>query len=362
MHHTSGFTGDERRFPSTIEEMTVDEMIAELVGVELEFYPSSGFEYGNVNYIILGLVIEAVSGQSYDEFMTQNVLHPLGLYNTFTNAGRAHDTGRATGGHRLGFLRPRPHNIPWASLTMPTGGIYSSIADMARWAGIHLGAVEVSEQFQRVVQRSHMHHHETDTPFAGLTFGYGGTMIYGAGWIVLENGEIGHGGGTFGNISDLKIFPDRDMAVVVLSNLRQFGITQWIPFVVDAVDGNFTRLGLDLWAILDIAFMVILAFGVLCVILSVRLAVRVSKHIHSKEQTKAKLRIRSLIAPILTLLLSTAVLLFAYVFNYSDLPFSDWLLGMPASIIPALIALWVIAAYSLFSLWVKIFVRPRVGK
>ena len=186
-------------------------------------------------------------------------------------------------------------------------------------------------------------------------------MIYGAGWIVLENGEIGHGGGTFGNISDLKIFPDRDMAVVVLSNLRQFGITQWIPFVVDAVDGNFTRLGLDLWAILDIAFMVILAFGVLCAILSVRLAVRVSKHICSKEQTKAKLRIRSLIAPILTLLLSTAVLLFAYVFNYSDLPFSDWLLVMPASIIPALIALWVIAAYSLFSLWANILATTGVG-
>ena len=362
LHHTSGFTSDERRFPSTTEEMTKDEMIAQLVGVELEFYPSSGFRYGNVNYIILGFIIEAVSGQSYNEFMTQNVLHPLGLYNTFTNARRAHDTGRVIGGHRLGFLRPRPHNIEWASLTMPTGSMYSSISDMARWAGVHLGTVEISEQFQRVVQRSHIHHHATDTPFAGQTFGYGSAMIYGAGWLVLENSEIGHGGGTHGYISDLKIFPDRDMAVVVLSNLRQFDITQWVPLIVDAVDGNFTRLGLDIWAIADIAFMVIIAIGILFAILFVRLAIKVSKHIRNKEKVEAKLRIRSLIAPILTLLLSIAGLLFIYIFNPSSLPFSDLVLTVPASGMPAVIAVWVTAAHSLFSLWAKVFVNPRVGK
>ena len=159
LQHTSGFTSDERRFPSTVEELSEDELIAQLAGIELAFYPSQGHLYGNVNYVILGLLIEAVSGQSYDDFMTQNVLHPLGLYNTFTNAARAHDTGRVTGGHRLGFLRPRPTNAQWASLTMPSGGMYSSIADMARWAGIHLGVVAVNEQFTRVSQRAHENNH-----------------------------------------------------------------------------------------------------------------------------------------------------------------------------------------------------------
>jgi len=241
---------------------------------------------------------------------------------------------------------------------MPTGGIYSSISDMARWAGIHLGTIEVSEQFQRVVQRSHIHHHATDAPFAGVDFGYGGAMIYGAGWIVLENDEIGHGGGTFGYISDLKIFPDRDMAVVVLSNLRQFDITQWTFLIADAADGNFTRLGLDIWAVADIAFMAIVAIGILFAILFVRLAIKVSKNICNKDKIKINLRITSLIAPILTLILSIVGLLFFYVFNPSSLPFSDLVLSVPASAIPALIALWVMAAYSLFSLWTKVFVSP----
>jgi len=111
LHHTSGFTSDERRFPPSFSGITADGFKEQLIGVELAFYPSTNFVYGNASYVILGLLIEAVSGQSYDEFMTQYVLRPLGLYNIFTDIQRAHETGRIIGGNRLGFSRIRPQNL-----------------------------------------------------------------------------------------------------------------------------------------------------------------------------------------------------------------------------------------------------------
>ena len=69
LHNTSGITSDERFFPLIMLE-TAEEFIAELAGAELTFYPSSGYRYGNANYIILGFLMEAVSGLSYDTICT----------------------------------------------------------------------------------------------------------------------------------------------------------------------------------------------------------------------------------------------------------------------------------------------------
>ena len=141
LHHTSGLTSDERRFPATTAGVVADDLSAQLAGIELAFYPSTEFSYGNINYVILGLLIEAVSGQSYDEFMTHQVLHPLGLYNTFTNPQRAHETGRVIGGNRLGFLQAHPHHFPITLPAVPTGYIYirhiryDTLGRAASWRG-----------------------------------------------------------------------------------------------------------------------------------------------------------------------------------------------------------------------------------
>lgn len=50
------------------------------VDVELAFTPGEHYEYGTINYDVLGLVIETVSGQSYENFMKEQVLNPLGLH------------------------------------------------------------------------------------------------------------------------------------------------------------------------------------------------------------------------------------------------------------------------------------------
>ena len=356
LHHTSGFTGDERRFPPTSEVMTTDEFIAQLIGAELVFEPSTEFRYSNHNYIILGFLIEAVSGQSYDEFMTQHVLHPLGLYNTFTSAQHAYETGLVIGGNRLGFFQLRPWNPPTSSFTIPTGRIFSDITDMTRWAGIHLGVVDVPEQFTRVVQRSHEHNHESDTPFATRDF------FYAAGWrIHTEDGQIEHGGHTPGYGAIVRIFPHSGVAVVVLGNLRYESINQFGYLVFEAVEsGIFNTVGVDFQVILDIVFTFLTIVGIVYVIMFVRLVIKTMKRLRSGERIKintTSISLSGLIDPILAI----GVAIGFYIIPGMFLNTSHQLLVLtsPANMTIAGIALWIGALQSVCSWWVKVFVNPR---
>jgi len=187
LHHTSGFTSDERFFERPQLTETTTEWSERFAGVELSAYPSTVNVYTNINYILLGLIIESASGQSYDEFMTSQILHPLEMCDTFIDFGRAQQTGRLIGGNRLRFMQPVSWEPPHHTATVPTGRIYSSVADMARWAGLHLGSLEVSEQFARVTQRSHELNGDSEHLFAHRR----NDGFYAAGLgISFENGSI----------------------------------------------------------------------------------------------------------------------------------------------------------------------------
>jgi len=355
LHNTSGITSDERRFPS-IWLGTQDEFVAELAGTELAFYPSMGYAYGNANFVILGFLIEAVSGLSYDEFMTRHVLHPLGLRNTFASAQSAHATGRVIGGNRMGFFQPRTWNPPVSPIAIPTGFIYSSVADMARWAGIQLGAVEISEQLAMVARRSHEHNHATDATFAGRSYFYGG------GWRVeWESGNIRHGGETPGYTATLIMRPSNNSAVVVLGN-RHYGSTlQFGGMVLDAVDGvAFDEIGIDILAILDIAFAVLTAAGIVYIGLFARLAVRTARRLRNGGAIGASFTFKNMTG-IFSPLVSLATLIGFYVgfpaLNGNSL--ASLSLLAPASMATVIIALWIMAAHSWCAWLVKVFVKPQ---
>ncbi|MCL2445815.1 MAG: beta-lactamase family protein [Oscillospiraceae bacterium] len=342
LHHTGGLI-DTQMFPPT-EEMTEAELIAFLDGFELSLEPSTKFAYSNIGYILLGLIVEAASGQSYEGFMTQAVFHPLGMYDTFTNVQSARATGRAIGGHRSSFFRPRAYDVLVSTLMMSSGGIYSSISDMARWTGIHFGTIAVSEQFQQIVQRSRIHHHATDAPF-------GGSTTYGAGWEMFEGG-FGHSGFTPGFISDLVIFPDRDIAAVVLTNLNMPGLL-WASLVADAVEGELTPIGTNMMAALDIGFSIVtIVVAAFSAVLFAVLGLNLFRHFTGGETSA------SWVAPGVSLAVAGAGLAIMYLGLPAmfGVPYADTTIWGPGSIAPATAALWAMLAVSATSLLANVFV------
>ena len=355
LQHTSGFTSDERRFARATLTETADEFSARIAEMSLAFYPSTAHVYGNINYTILGLLIEAVSGQSYDEFMTEHVLHPLGLYNTFTNMQRAHETGRVIGGHRLRFLQPVSWNPPVSQLTVPTGFIYSDLLDMVRWAEIHLGTVDISEQFERVVRRSHENNHSAIDPFANRDF------FYAAGWNVHpERGTLHHNGSTAGYSSALRMLPDENTAVVVLGSLSH-GAVAFGVHVLDIVTYGepFGNIQIDMFMIFDVFFGVLAIQGIVYVGLLIRLLIKLLKRLRSGEIIKGKFvpkHFLGLIEPICSL----AVFYFvpSIVFSTSREFYLEY---TPASIHVAEVAIWVMAVYSVVRFLDKVFVEVERG-
>jgi len=353
LQHTSGLTGDQRHFPTFMIE-TADEFISQYRGIELAFYPSSEFAYGDANYVILGLLIEAVTGLSYDEFMTQYVFRPLGLYNTFADVQNAHATGRDIGGNRLGFFLLHAWNPTIQPLIIPTGHLYSNITDMARWAGIHLGTVDISEQFSRVVQRSHEDNHIHGNPFVELS------AFYAGGWeIHTENGNVEHIGRTPGYISIVRM--SEDTAVVILGNLAVSPGTasQLADITLDAVTiGAFDSVGFDFYAILDIVLTVVALYGVFTLYKFMRLAAKTIKQIRGGEKVKFNsINKKWLLDPIL----AVAYILAVYILlpNLFRTSLSIILIGSPVGMAAVIAIVWMELVYALFGLWARVFVNPQ---
>jgi len=366
IHHNSGIAQNENRFPRAAPTETVDEFIARLAGMELDFYPGTNVAYSNMAYVILGLLIETVSGQSYDEFMTQQILHPLGLYNTFTNIERARATERNVSGHRRGFLRTWQGNetVHHRIINMPAGFIYSSVEDLARWAKIQLGTIDVPPQFARVVQRSHTLRNDSDTVFIDDRGFFSGYFFSGGWYINAETGHIEHGGTSMNGLSTLvRILPESNTAVVVLYNLRVWNSGDNLADMPlnAVVYGNFTGFGRDWNMWIDILFTLLCVWGVVCIGLFVRLFMKVRKRLRNGEVIKANypaIGIKGLFG----LVCSVAGLIFYYIFPYvlmdstRESLLNNWVISFGA----AAIFIWIITLYDVFAWWVKFFVKPNL--
>jgi len=130
---TAGFPTDDP-WGDRQQGLPLAEFTAMLASGWLRFAwaPGTRFEYSNLGYAILGLVIAAVSGRPYPEFVTQRLLRPLGMTSTgFEAPGFPADRlarGYQRSGDRWDELQPDP-----CGAFAPMGGIFSCVTDLARW-------------------------------------------------------------------------------------------------------------------------------------------------------------------------------------------------------------------------------------
>ncbi len=183
---------------------TVREMVGRFRDQPLEFAPGERHAYSNSNYLVLGLVIEEVSGRTFGEFLRENILDPLGLNRTGLDSNLELLPRRASGywvrGERIG-------NAPYSDMSVPhaAGAMYSTTHDLWRWAEAVLG------------------------PGGGLLSAESRTKLltpardnYACGLRVADfqgRKVVEHGGNIAGFSSHLRHYPDQGLTLVVLSNL-----------------------------------------------------------------------------------------------------------------------------------------------
>jgi CubicO group peptidase (beta-lactamase class C family) len=98
----------------------------------------STYEYSNSNYLVLGLIVEAVSGEPYADYVQEHILTPLDMNHTTTSLAVAKQNGLAVG-HQYWFAVPlAAPEMPIPHGAIPGGGLISSAEDMARYMIAHL--------------------------------------------------------------------------------------------------------------------------------------------------------------------------------------------------------------------------------
>jgi len=111
---------------------SIDELARGLARVALVGPPGERFEYSNLNFVLLGAVLQAVTSKSWQELVHAQVLEPLAMTRCFTDADAARQAGM-TAVHRIWFGVPLAQQAALLPGLAPTGGLVCSASDLARY-------------------------------------------------------------------------------------------------------------------------------------------------------------------------------------------------------------------------------------
>ena len=155
LYHKSGIPFHTiAKIPPDIEIGAIERVVRNLVNINLDFEPGSNFSYATINYDVLGLLIETVTEISFEKYIKENILSPLGLDNTYTNYNEAVTTGKLSQGYKINLLRARSYKAPYYRGNVPAGYIISSSNDISRWLQIQMGIIELPELFNKLIKKS----------------------------------------------------------------------------------------------------------------------------------------------------------------------------------------------------------------
>jgi CubicO group peptidase (beta-lactamase class C family) len=204
--HTSGipnYTGF-REFVKTMPLPTsLDDLVARFKDKPLDFKPGTKFAYSNSGYVLLGRIIEKVSGKSYSSFLKETIFEPLKMKDTGFDNAFPILKHRASGYTKLAFLmtnaRPIDMSIPHAA-----GSLYSTVDDLFLWDRALTG-----ETLVKKATLDAMFTPDKD----GYAYGWSTGKAFG-------RKMVAHGGGINGFVTYIERLPEQNVCAIVLSNIE----------------------------------------------------------------------------------------------------------------------------------------------
>ena len=187
-------------------------------GMPLKFKPGTKWEYSNTNYMIAGMLVAKVSGESYEQFLTQEILKPQGLsemqYLTWS-IPVGPDVTRGYNYLKGSYVLVPRYDMTWGG---SAGALASTASDLVQWDGAFFGGKVLSQNSVEIAT----------TPPHGISMGLpsGNTQSeiatgYGFGWVVgQDEGRriVWHNGGLIGARAMNATFPDDGLEIVILTN------------------------------------------------------------------------------------------------------------------------------------------------
>ena len=214
--HSSGIP-NYTAFPDFFEKksqtyQSPDDFIKEFQDMALDFEPGERFSYSNSGYFLLGVILEKVSGKTYDALLEEKILQPLNMKDTGYDLHSTILKKRATGYKKRGFDYVNSRYLDM-SLPYAAGAMYSTIEDLYKWDQALYTNKLLPQDFMDMYFKKHIN--------------VGNEDAYAYGWMVGEQNignttestkVIGHGGGINGFNTLIKRYPEQKTLVVLLNN------------------------------------------------------------------------------------------------------------------------------------------------
>ncbi len=207
LNHTSGIP-DYYRFLDTetlSSQLSSDEVMDLFRDEPLDFIPGERFSYSNSGYVLLGYLIEKLSGRPYQQFLKENIFQPLGMPNTAYDRPGDSSAGRAQG-YNSDLTKAQRIDITTAH---GSGALASTTGDLYLWSralssGGLLAQDSIDMMFTPYVET---------VPYDIFDYGYG--------WYINTSSDpphVLHGGGFPGYQAIIRIYGDNDVVVIMLGN------------------------------------------------------------------------------------------------------------------------------------------------
>lgn len=219
LEHTSGIPAwTICLIPSgTSENTNLIKTIEQIKNVKLKNEPGKVHEYATINYDILALIIQEITGQKYEDYIQENVLEPIEMQNSFFRTDYFSD--EITQGNKVSFLQTKTYDAPVYYGNIAAGYLVSNTSDLMKWMK------NVNELFN----------------FDG--FVVTNTTNYYAGWNVYDD-YVSHSGNNPNYCSQVIIRRDNELGVFVLSALSGSSATDVADNIYRMHSGEKIKIGL----------------------------------------------------------------------------------------------------------------------
>ncbi len=225
--HRSGLSlgaGDLMMFPDS-SNFTRKDIIHNLRYLK----PVSGFrtqyDYDNNLYIVAGEVIVKASGMSWEDFIEQRIMKPLGMTTSVASMSRLKNRSNLISPHAPVNGKVQPLVIDWSETANAAGGIVSNLPDMCRWAIMQMNQGRYGDSLKKSLfspdQHDEMWTPQTIIPTGTVPPYNTHFAAYGLGWFLSDikgYKQVSHTGGLAGVVTQVTLLPELKLGIIVLTN------------------------------------------------------------------------------------------------------------------------------------------------
>jgi CubicO group peptidase (beta-lactamase class C family) len=226
LNHTSGLLDYEDLMPPIDGKLQVEQSQIQDAGVlnllkhqnSTRFPPGSKWAYSNSGYVLLGMIVAKISGESFPDFLHDRIFAPLGMHSTVAYVRGKNAVPNRAFGHALENGTWKQADQSPTSATLGDGGVYSSLEDLAKW---DRALRNHSLLGPRKMLAALIPVNVAGVNVAGVTEPDATPVEYGFGWFLNPyqgHQRMWHYGETIGFRSAIQRFTNDDVAVIILCN------------------------------------------------------------------------------------------------------------------------------------------------